>query len=448
MQDVQFVIGRGSGKRFGLTRDVDILRAAGHKEFTKGLKAAHAYLKIHPISGAWLLQAGEDFLPLAKTQRSRIYTLPDGPTSLESSEAVIAMFNEECLLQKEYRPISRPRNDLRINDMHYDVVFVIVDPVREAAYRKDRDHALQATGLKVPHTAISGIPFDVDGKIRTAVFRRGLGSGTFGTIFEGFDKMTGDLRVVKKIHLKSSHERLLVQKEIQASETLSGLEGIVTLYECSNSEGAMGTNANTYPFDVFLVQERGVAFNKYAWMDTHPVDWRLRAILLRQLLRGLIAIHQHGWMHRDITPMNILYFEHEPKHTGFCDFGKIWYEKTDTSTGLGAWQYLPPEIQRNTRNTYDQKIDVWMLGFAIIHSWYPRIIEGLAPRKNDDHQTICSRLRAEKQSGLAGLLLKMVSWYAKDRPSAEQAVGDPCLKNAFHIQPEPVKSSDRKRLQA
>ncbi len=256
MQDVQFVIGRGSGKRFGLTRDVDILRAAGHKEFTKGLKAAHAYLKIHPISGAWLLQAGEDFLPLAKTQRSRIYTLPDGPTSLESSEAVIAMFNEECLLQKEYRPISRPRNDLRINDMHYDVVFVIVDPVREAAYRKDRDHALQATGLKVPHTAISGIPFDVDGKIRTAVFRRGLGSGTFGTIFEGFDKMTGDLRVVKKIHLKSSHERLLVQKEIQASETLSGLEGIVTLYECSNSEGAMGTNANTYPFDVFLVQER------------------------------------------------------------------------------------------------------------------------------------------------------------------------------------------------
>ena len=435
-KDVQFVLGRGSGKKFGSTRDVDILLAVGEKNFTnytKGLKAAHAYLKIHPRSGAWLFHAGHDSAPPAAPQTTN----------------VIAILDKDELMQNEYRPLGRPNTILEINGMCYEVRFTITKVQQEIRYLEQRNEALEAARVHVPDTSISGIPFDVDVVTKSAVFRRGLGSGTFGRVFEGFDRKAGDLRVVKKIHLNSKHNLRSVEEELHANRLFNCFEGIVTTYECSNSEGGEGTIAETFPIDVFLVQERGIAFSQHAWAAEDPVNWGLRAILLRQLLQGLEAIHRHGCMHRDITPMNILYFDQDPKHAGLCDFGKICYSRTDTETALAAWKYLPPEIERKEspkeRKTYDQKVDIWMLGLAIIHSWYPHIVERLAPRKHDQYSAICSNLCAETQSGLAGLLVRMISWKAKDRPSAQQAMDDPCLKSAVAKQPEPVKSSDRKR---
>ncbi len=456
---IEFVLGRGSGKKYGPNRNVDILLAApdtGRTKYTRGLKAAHAFVKIHPISGAWMLYAAEGPIPLSIPQRGTPNALADTSSSLESLPTTTAILNDEVLHARQYRALSRCHNTLRINDMQYHVDFLITKPDQEPIYLQKRDEALKAAGAQVPETIISAIPFEIDGSTRSAVFRSGLGSGSFGRVFEGFDRITGDLRVVKRIQLSGAHERPLVEKEIKANRLFSGSEGIVTLYECSNSEGGEGTQARTYPFDVFLVQERGVAFNKYLWQAENPVPWTLRSTLLRQLLNGLVTIHQQKCIHRDITPMNILYFNQEPKHAAFCDFGKICYSESDTDCALAAWMWLPPEVKETKnaaeRSTYNQKLDIWMLGIAVLHCWYPEILRGLRTdfkRRYSDHETtICDRLRAESLSGLSRLLLRMISWRAGDRPSAEQALNDPCLMNAAPKQPEPAKSSDRKRSQA
>ncbi|KAK3172317.1 hypothetical protein OEA41_005638 [Lepraria neglecta] len=439
----KFVLGRGSGKKFGAMRNVDILLAAPKTKYSVQLKAAHALLGIHPVSGAWMLYTTDD-----NSSTSSVAPLDDPPGSRGSRGSMDATvrFYDEDLTYNESRPLSRVRTNLEIGRLHYDVLFTITEPEQEALYRETRDKILRATCVEVPRTTISGIPFDIDGSTKTAVFRLGLGSGSFGRVYEGFDRRTGDLRVVKKITLDNKHQRPLVECEIKANNLFNYSEGIVTLYECSNSEGGEGATAQKYPFDVFLVLEKGVSFNKYAWNAEIPVHWELRSILLRQLLQALAVIHRQGCMHRDITPMNILYFE--PKRAGFCDFGKICYSRTDTDTALAAWSWLPPEIEANKRNVYDQKIDIWMLGITILHSWYPQVLRGLKYRNQGDYVHICNRLRAEGHSGLDGLLLKMISWDAKGRPSAEQAVSDSCLVNAFHKQPESAKSSDRKRLQA
>ena len=175
--------------------------------------------------------------------------------------------------------------------MQYDVRFAITEPEQELLYRTKSDEALEAAGIRIPDTIISGIPFDIDGTTKTAVFRYGLGSGSFGRVFEGIDRTTGDLRVVKKIQLNHEPKLPLAENEIKVNQLFGGFEGIITLYECSNSEGGQSTKAGRYPFDVFLVQERGVAFNKYLWQAEDPVPWNLRSVLLGQLLKGLIAIH-------------------------------------------------------------------------------------------------------------------------------------------------------------
>ncbi|KAK3174030.1 hypothetical protein OEA41_001274 [Lepraria neglecta] len=435
LKNFNFVLGRGSERLYGAIRNVDILLAAAKTKYSDGLKAAHALLAIHPESGAWMLSATAD------------------PPSAQIPEEGTVIFNDEGISQDQSRCLSRPHSTLAINGMQYDVRFAITEPEQEPLYRTKRDEALEAAGIRIPDTIISGIPFDIDGITKTAVFRYGLGSGSFGRVFEGFDRTTGDLRVVKKIQLNHEPELPLAENEIKANQLFGGFEGIVTLYECSNSEGGQSTKAGRYPFDVFLVQERGVAFNKYLWQAEDPVPWNLRSVLLGQLLKGLIANHQQGCMHRDITPMNVLYFSQEPKHAAFCDFGKICYSKTDTDSGIANWLWLPPEIEEKNnpaeRNTYDQKIDVWMLGITILYSWYPQVLRGLRTpvksRFSDHEMTICSRLKAERLSGLSPLLLKMISWDVKDRPTAEQALNYPCLVNAA---PEPAKSSDRKRLQS
>jgi hypothetical protein len=442
----KFVLGRGSGKKFGAMRNVDILLAAPKTEYSVQLKAAHAVLGIHPMSGAWMLYTPDD-----NSSTSSVAPLDDPPGSRgsrgsqRSLDAAVRLYDED-LTYNGSRPLSRVRTNLEIGRLRYDVLFTITEPAQEALYRETRDKILRAAFVEVPRTTISGIPFDIDGSTKTAVFRLGLGSGSFGRVYEGFDRRTGDLRVVKKITLDNKDQRPLVECEIKANYLFNNFEGIVTLYECSNSEGGEGATAQKYPFDVFLVLEKGISFNTYAWNAESPVDWGLRSILLRQLLQALTVIHRQDCMHRDITPMNILYFE--PDRAGFCDFGKICYSKTDTDTALAAWCWLPPEIKVHEKNVYDQKIDIWMLGITILHSWYPQVLKGLRYRHQGDYVRICDGLKAQGHSGLDGLLLKMISWDANCRPSAQEAVNDPCLVKTFHKQPESAKSSDRKRLQA
>ena len=52
----------------------------------------------------------------------------------------------------------------------------------------------QLFSFDVPDAGISGIPFETDIRARNlAVFSLGLGSGTFGSVYEAFDPESGEL---------------------------------------------------------------------------------------------------------------------------------------------------------------------------------------------------------------------------------------------------------------
>uniref|UniRef100_A0A8B9VFE5 eIF-2-alpha kinase GCN2 n=1 Tax=Anas zonorhyncha TaxID=75864 RepID=A0A8B9VFE5_9AVES len=114
--------------------------------------------------------------------------------------------------------------------------------------------------------------------------------------------------------------------------------------------------------------------------------WRL----FREILDGLAYIHEKGMIHRDLKPVNI--FLDSDDHVKIGDFGLATdhpanaaiskqeenhldsFAKSDPSgslTGMvGTALYVSPEVQGNTKSTYNQKVDLFSLGIIFFEMSY------------------------------------------------------------------------------
>lgn len=101
-------------------------------------------------------------------------------------------------------------------------------------------------------------------------------------------------------------------------------------------------------------------------------DLRLELIQLysQQLVSGLILLHGHGIMHRDMKPANI-YLTADRKTVKICDFGLASMETTSRHL-CGTFYYWAPELAQSME--YSCAIDVWALGvivFQMVTSTFP-----------------------------------------------------------------------------
>ncbi|XP_052009423.1 LOW QUALITY PROTEIN: eIF-2-alpha kinase GCN2 [Xyrauchen texanus] len=116
--------------------------------------------------------------------------------------------------------------------------------------------------------------------------------------------------------------------------------------------------------------------------------WRF----FREILDGLSYIHEQGMIHRDLKPVNI--FLDSQDHVKIGDFGlatdhpanvaagKLEAEENtsgfipksdanDNMTGMvGTALYVGPEVQGNTKATYNQKVDLFSLGIILFEMSY------------------------------------------------------------------------------
>ncbi|XP_072342863.1 LOW QUALITY PROTEIN: eIF-2-alpha kinase GCN2-like [Scyliorhinus torazame] len=116
--------------------------------------------------------------------------------------------------------------------------------------------------------------------------------------------------------------------------------------------------------------------------------WRL----FREILDGLAYIHEQGMIHRDLKPVNI--FLDSNDHVKIGDFGlatdhlsnvagdrqetdgseSIHFIKPDPAgnlTGMvGTALYVSPEVQGNTKASYNQKVDLFSLGIIFFEMSY------------------------------------------------------------------------------
>uniref|UniRef100_A0A673HCI1 eIF-2-alpha kinase GCN2 n=1 Tax=Sinocyclocheilus rhinocerous TaxID=307959 RepID=A0A673HCI1_9TELE len=102
--------------------------------------------------------------------------------------------------------------------------------------------------------------------------------------------------------------------------------------------------------------------------------WRL----FREILDGLSYIHEQGMIHRDLKPVNI--FLDSQDHVKIGDFGLATDHPANVvlhvlyaynMTGMvGTALYVGPEVQGNTKATYNQKVDLFSLGIILFEMSY------------------------------------------------------------------------------
>ncbi|KAM4542402.1 eIF-2-alpha kinase GCN2 [Odontesthes bonariensis] len=135
--------------------------------------------------------------------------------------------------------------------------------------------------------------------------------------------------------------------------------------------------------------------------------WRL----FREILDGLAYIHEQGMIHRDLKPVNI--FLDSQDHVKIGDFGlatdhpanvaagKVELEESGSAlmpkpdptgnlTGMvGTALYVSPEVQGNTKATYNQKVDLFSLGIILFEMSYRPMTTGA------ERISVLSQLRVE-----------------------------------------------------
>ncbi len=175
---------------------------------------------------------------------------------------------------------------------------------------------------------------------------RELGRGGFGVVYEARHLHRGDRVALKTLpmlsdgQLESSRDAERLHKfrhEFRLSEiNHPNLAGMQTLE----------VDGKQWFFTMDLVN--GVDFLDYVRPGRRLEEERLRASL-KELVRGVIALHEQGIVHRDLKPSNVLVDSHG--HVSILDFGLVaeLQEATDqtlsarTQNFAGTPRYAAPE---------------------------------------------------------------------------------------------------------
>ncbi|KAK3151114.1 hypothetical protein QOZ80_3AG0241920 [Eleusine coracana subsp. coracana] len=184
-----------------------------------------------------------------------------------------------------------------------------------------------------------------------------LGSGSFGTVYEGISD-EGVFFAVKEVSLYdqgSNAKQCIFQLEQEIA--------LLSQFEHENIVQYYGTDKEDSKLYIFLelVTQGSLAtlYQKYRLRDTHVSAYT------RQILHGLIYLHERNIVHRDIKCANILV--HANGSVKLADFGlaKEITKFNAVNSCKGTVYWMAPEVV-NPRKTYGPAADIWSLGCTVL----------------------------------------------------------------------------------
>ncbi|CAL5229892.1 g13307 [Coccomyxa viridis] len=191
-----------------------------------------------------------------------------------------------------------------------------------------------------------------------------IGSGTFGEVQRATHCTTGQRVALKQVYVKQpargpsglTHPEDAALREIKALRTINHPH-VVTLHDVFTKD------------DTHVLVMELCCTDLAAALDHAKVGWDEALIrgLLRQLLQGVAACHNTGYLHRDLKPANLLLTEEGLLKVG--DLGQSRPHDARPGTGRAAaytaavatrW-YRAPELLLGSRS-YGPAADMWAVG--------------------------------------------------------------------------------------
>ncbi|KAL7129154.1 hypothetical protein ABFS83_13G044800 [Erythranthe nasuta] len=301
-----------------------------------------------------------------------------------------------------------------------------------------------------------------------------VGKGSYGVVCSAIDTHTGEKVAIKKIHDIFEHisDAARILREIKLLRLLRHPD-IVEI------KHIMLPPSRREFKDIYVVFELMESDLHQVIKANDDLTREHYQFFLYQLLRALKYIHTVFFRaasvyHRDLKPKNIL--ANANCKLKICDFGLARVALSDTPTTIFWTDYVAtrwyraPELCGSFFSKYTPAIDIWSIGciFAEVLTGKP-----LFPGKNVVHQLdlitdllgtpsmdTISRVRNEKarryltsmrkkqpipfaqkfpnaDPPALRLLEKLLAFDPKDRPTAQEALGDPYFKGLAKVEREP-----------
>ncbi|KAE9251085.1 hypothetical protein PF004_g2654 [Phytophthora fragariae] len=209
-----------------------------------------------------------------------------------------------------------------------------------------------------------------------------IGEGTFGKVYKGLNISTGELFALKEIEIHSSPNADQVTQMQKLGEEIALMNNLshkhIVRYK--------GSHRAANHFFIFMEYVPGGSLaSMLKQFDAFSED--LIRIFTRQIVQGVIYLHQMGIIHRDIKGANVLV--NEQGVSKLADFGCSKQIPQMLTTSLeeslrsirGSIPWMAPEVVKQTGHGY--KADIWSIGATVIematakHPW-PHCHNGLA----------------------------------------------------------------------
>ena len=178
--------------------------------------------------------------------------------------------------------------------------------------------------------------------------------------------------------------------------------------------------------------------------------WRL----FRQILEGLVCVHDHGVIHRDLKPENIFISIDQSYTVRIGDFGLARAGEASTklkgrssvnsrlTASIGTSIYVAPEVKSSGGGSYDEKADMYSLGIMLFEMSYPvktgmervKIIGDLREKDSKLPEDFDKALNAE-------IILDLVKHEVSERPSSQELLRSGRIPS--HVEDELIRSALR-----
>jgi len=190
-----------------------------------------------------------------------------------------------------------------------------------------------------------------------------VGQGTYGSVYKGADKITGEVVALKRINIEQEENGFPITA-IREIKILCAMNcpNIVKLKEIVTSKD----KKEEIPKSVFMVFEY-LEYDLTGIIETPAIRLSAKHVKCwsKQLLDGMHYMHKQKLIHRDLKPSNIFVNAKGQLKIGDWGLARSWNEsmKCLTNRVITLW-YRPPELLLGCV-TYDSKVDMWSAGCII-----------------------------------------------------------------------------------